>query len=422
MASTWVQKFGGTSVGNIERIQYVAELIADAHQKGHRLIIVVSALNDETNRLLGLARELTNNPHPRECDALLATGEQVAASLLSICLQDKGIPACSYNGLQIPIHTTSEYTQASILHIDNEMLQAKLEQGIIPVVTGFQGCAQNGDTTTLGRGGSDLTAVAIAHAVQADECQIFTDVTGVYDCDPRIVPQASQLEMISMLAMLEMSRAGAQIIQYQAMQYAAQHATPIRVLSSFEASKGTFIYPEVDTKPVVAKIAELPYQHAIVGIALDLEVTVYIFTSCKGALLQQAAQWAAQIDAQHAQMDYVSVLDSAQQVCTHQCGFSLPQRKQHVVQALLQDFMTSHAVEASETCTHADWAKLSLITQDAQPTPQLKQQVLSCLAAAHIQVHALLQTQRGLSVWLSAQNSEHAARLLHYQLLSGKNN
>jgi aspartate kinase len=247
-----VQKYGGTSVGSIERIRSVARRVARFHREGHQLVVVPSAMAGETNRLLGLAKELSTNPDPRELDVVAATGEQVTIGLLSIALQDMGLKAKSYTGTQVRILTDSAHTKARILDIDETRMRADLDAGSIVVVAGFQGVDRHGNITTLGRGGSDTSAVALAAALKADECQIYTDVDGVYTADPRIVPEARRLDTITFEEMLELASQGSKVLQIRSVEFAGKYLVKLRVLSSFEepdaTSPGTLItFEEEDT-------------------------------------------------------------------------------------------------------------------------------------------------------------------------------
>ncbi|MGF1526029.1 MAG: aspartate kinase [Candidatus Competibacterales bacterium] len=236
-----VQKFGGTSVGSPERIAAVADKVKRFVTQGHRCVVVVSAMAGETDRLLGLAKTLSETPPPRELDVLLATGEQVTIALLTLALEERGCPARSYTGAQVAIHTDAAHGKARIQRIDTEAIQADLALGRAVVVAGFQGVTEEGAIATLGRGGSDTTAVALAAALKADECQIYTDVDGVYTTDPRIVPQARRLEGITFEEMLEMASLGAKVLQIRAVEFAGKYNVPLRVLSTFEAGAGTLI-------------------------------------------------------------------------------------------------------------------------------------------------------------------------------------
>ena len=240
MSRMIVQKFGGTSVGSEERIASVAKIIQKA-SIDNSVIVVVSAMSGETNRLIKLAKSFGENPSKREFDALISTGEKVSAALLAMALHQIGIKAKSYTASQISMRTTDSYSKAKILDVDGQKIQDALNQGIIPIITGFQGITESGDVTTLGRGGSDTTAVAIAAQMKAERCDIYTDVDGIYTTDPRVVPEAKKLDKITMEEMLEMAGQGAKVIQIRAVEFANKYNVPVRVLSSFEPGSGTLI-------------------------------------------------------------------------------------------------------------------------------------------------------------------------------------
>lgn len=242
-----VQKYGGTSVGSVERIQAVAEKIMVTRAQGHDIVVVVSAMSGETDRLLKLAKSFADPPNPRELDVVLTTGEQVTIGLLSIALEARGCPARSYTGAQVRILTDSAFTKARILSIDDNKIRTDLAQGKVVVVAGFQGIDIQENITTLGRGGSDTTAVALAAALKADECQIYTDVDGVYTTDPRIVPEARRMKKISFEEMLEMASLGSKVLQIRSVEFASKYNVPLRVLSSFMEGEGTLIAPEDQT-------------------------------------------------------------------------------------------------------------------------------------------------------------------------------
>ncbi|MCW9014588.1 MAG: aspartate kinase [Gammaproteobacteria bacterium] len=233
-----VQKYGGTSVGSVERIQAVADRIIKNRENGHQIVVVVSAMSGETNKLIGLANEINERPAAREMDVLVSTGEQVTIALLSMALHAKGIPAKSYTGTQIKMLTDNAHGKARIMDIQCSNMQKDLEEGNVIVVAGFQGVDECGNITTLGRGGSDTTAVAMAAALKADECQIYTDVDGVYTTDPRIEPKARRLERITFEEMLEMASLGSKVLQIRSVEFAGKYNVPLRVLSSFEESEG----------------------------------------------------------------------------------------------------------------------------------------------------------------------------------------
>ncbi len=239
--AVYVYKFGGTSVGSVERIKAVAEKVKKVHDQGDQLVVVVSAMSGETNRLTTLATQMQTAPIAREMDVLLATGEQVTTALLSMALNEMGCPACSYTGGQVRIETDSTHTKARIKSIDDKKIYADLNAGRVVVVAGFQGVDEHGNITTLGRGGSDTTAVALAAALKADECHIYTDVDGVYTTDPRVEPKARRLDKITFEEMLEMSSLGSKILQIRSVEFAGKYNVALRVLSSFSEGRGTLI-------------------------------------------------------------------------------------------------------------------------------------------------------------------------------------
>ncbi len=252
-----VQKYGGTSVGSLERIAAVAQKIAKARASGDEMVVVVSAMSGETNRLIELAKACQKNPNARELDVLLSTGEQVTIALLSMTLEEQGCPARSYTGAQVHIRTDNAHTKARILDIDHRRVRAELAQGRVVVVAGFQGVDEQGNITTLGRGGSDTTAVALAAALNASECQIYTDVDGVYTSDPRIVPNAKRLDHLTFEEMLELASLGAKVLQIRAVEFASKYNVPLRVLSSFEDGQGTLINAESGNmeQPLISGVA-----------------------------------------------------------------------------------------------------------------------------------------------------------------------
>ena len=259
-----VQKYGGTSVGSVDRIRNVARRIARYRREGHQLVVVVSAMSGETNRLLALAKELSSAPDPRELDVVAATGEQVTIGLLAIALKSMGVDARSYTGAQVRILTDSAYTKARILEIDDAAMRRDLEAGTVVIVAGFQGVDAAGNITTLGRGGSDTSGVALAAALAADECQIYTDVDGVYTTDPRIVPEARRLDKVTFEEMLEMASLGSKVLQIRSVEFAGKYKVKLRVLSSFEdpevTGKGTLITFEEDDDMEQAIISGIAFQ------------------------------------------------------------------------------------------------------------------------------------------------------------------
>ncbi|MEZ5605037.1 MAG: aspartate kinase [Burkholderiaceae bacterium] len=263
-----VHKYGGTSMGSVERIQNVARRVAKWRAAGHRMVVVPSAMSGETNRLIALAREIQAQPDPRELDMIASTGEQVSVGLLAMALKALGTDAISYTGWQVPVRTDSAYTKARILSIDDARVRADLDAGRVVIVTGFQGIDELGHVTTLGRGGSDTSAVAIAAALKADECLIYTDVDGVYTTDPRVVPEARRLERITFEEMLEMASLGSKVLQIRSVEFAGKYRVKTRVLSSLtppdiplqvEANSGTLITFEEDTSMEQAVISGIAF-------------------------------------------------------------------------------------------------------------------------------------------------------------------
>lgn len=254
-----VQKFGGTSVGTIERIQQVAEKVKKFRENGDDIVVVVSAMSGETNRLIDLAKQITDGePIARELDVMVSTGEQVTIALLAMALIKRGVPAVSYTGAQVRILTDSAYNKARILQIDDQKIRADLKAGRVVVVAGFQGVDEQGSITTLGRGGSDTTGVALAAALKADECQIYTDVDGVYTTDPRVVPKAQRLEKITFEEMLEMASLGSKVLQIRSVEFAGKYNVPLRVLHSFQEGPGTLITLDEEEsmeQPIISGIA-----------------------------------------------------------------------------------------------------------------------------------------------------------------------
>ncbi|OIQ78770.1 aspartate kinase [mine drainage metagenome] len=263
-----VQKYGGTSVGSTERIKNVARRVAKWHDAGHQVVVVVSAMSGETNRLIALAKDLQPQPDPRELDVVASTGEQVTIGLLAMALQALGHKSRSYTGAQVAVRTDSAFSKSRIESIDSERLRADLEQGVIPVVAGFQGIDGQGNITTLGRGGSDTSGVALAAALGADECQIYTDVDGVYTTDPRIVPEARRLETVTFEEMLEMASLGSKVLQIRSVEFAGKYRVRLRVLSSLtpwdlpieqESHSGTLITFEEDENMEQAVVSGIAF-------------------------------------------------------------------------------------------------------------------------------------------------------------------
>ena len=259
MENLIVQKYGGTSVGSFERIEAVADNIANTHNKGNNVVVVLSAMAGETDKLIQLAKSIQPEPEPREYDALISTGEQISVALMAMALTKRGIKSKSYTAYQLGIKTNDRHSQARILEVNVDRLKDDLSEESIPVITGFQGMTEGGDITTLGRGGSDTTGVALAVALNANQCEIYTDVEGVFTTDPRICPKAKLIERISFEEMLELSSTGAKVLQLRSVEYASKNNMPIRVLSSFKEGNGTLVCEEGNDmeKPVVSGISSI---------------------------------------------------------------------------------------------------------------------------------------------------------------------
>jgi aspartate kinase len=287
-----VQKYGGTSVGTLERIQHVAAKVLKAKQEGNHIVVVVSAMSGETDRLIKMATELASEPSSREYDMLVATGEQVSMSLLAIALEQINCPARSYTGGQAGIITDGVHSKARILDVKTETIRRDLENGFVVIVAGFQGLTKQGEITTLGRGGSDTTAVAIAAALNADECQIYTDVDGVYTTDPRMIPEARLIPLISFEEMLEMSSLGAKVLQMRSVELASKHNMPIRVLSSFTEGVGTLVTFE----------DKIMHKRLVSGLAFSKEEAIVALSGIpnragiEGEILSQVSQANIEID------------------------------------------------------------------------------------------------------------------------------
>ena len=258
MSKIIVQKFGGTSVGSVDRIKSVANIIKKA-KDNHDVIVVVSAMSGETNKLIDLAKSFGDSPDKREFDALVSTGEKVSAAMLAMALHEKGVKAKSFSAAQISMKTTSQYSKAKILDINYQIILDSIQSGFVPVITGFQGVTDSGDVTTLGRGGSDTTAVAVSAAIEASRCDIYTDVDGIYTTDPNLVNNAKKLESITMEEMLELSGQGANVLQIRAVEFANKYNVPLRVLSSFKSGSGTHILKE-ESSMEDAVITGIAYQ------------------------------------------------------------------------------------------------------------------------------------------------------------------
>jgi aspartate kinase len=393
-----VQKFGGTSVGSIERIKSVANIVSHACHNGHKVIVVVSAMAGETDRLEGLAKQIVSNPSSREVDVLISTGEQVSMSLLAMALGAKGWKIKSLTGQQAGIVTDSRHTSARIQEIKSEQLQQILGDNDVLVVAGFQGIDHAGNITTLGRGGSDLTAVAIAAAMQADECQIFTDVKGVYSSDPRIVPKARCLKEIPFPAMLELASVGAKVLQTRAVYYAGKYQVPLRVLSSFEAAEGTKIVYERDNM-----------ESALVsGIAYNKSETKITFSGVpdKPGILAQIIK---PMSNNHIDVDMMLQAtddNGLTKIVLSVSSSHVQQQKQ-----LIEDI--SKAIGAIQVKLDPEVCKLSVVGVGLQHDPDVAIKMLETLAQEGINILAISNSETRISVLIEEKYLELAARSLH---------
>lgn len=393
-----VEKYGGTSVGSVERIQAVAQNVAASARQGHRMIVVVSAMSGETNRLLELAGSMHPNPPARETDVLVSTGEQVTIALLSMALDAIGVPARSYTGGQIRILTDEIHGKARIKKIDAARVMQDLENGRVVVVAGFQGVDGENNITTLGRGGSDTTAVAMAAALNADECRIYTDVDGVYTTDPRIVPEARRLSRITFEEMLELAGAGAKVLQIRSVEFAGKYNVPLRVLSSFEPGPGTLITYEDDTME----------QPMISGVALnrdEAKVTVRDVPDRPGI----AYAVLGPISDTHIIVDMIVQnigLDGMTDF-TFTVGSSDLERCLQLLEPVAKE------LGATEVIGDADLAKISLVGVGMRSHAGIATEMFRALADKGINIQMISTSEIKISVTVDLEYAELAVRTLH---------
>ena len=393
-----VQKFGGTSVGNLESIQRVAKIIRDTRAQGHDVIAVVSAMQGETDRLINLAKAATDQPTEREFDALISTGEQVSAALLSMTLNASSCPACSYTGGQAQIRTDKTHRKARIIEINPTTLQHTLAQGQVPVVTGFQGVNDDGHITTIGRGGSDVTAVVIAAIMHADECQIYTDVDGVYTTDPRVVKGARRLNQISFDEMLEFSSQGAKVLQRKAVEYAFDHLVPVRVLSSFEQGPGTLITqaPSDLDQPLVSGIAFSRDQAKLSILGLPNHEGVSL-------LIDELSQ---------ADLDVDMMVQNAP-TPESKVDFSFTVHMDDYDEALAITERVSHKMGVSEVLGDKAIAKLSVVGLGMKTHASVAAKMLHSLDQEGITIQLITSSEVKISTVIADRYMELGARILH---------
>lgn len=394
-----VQKYGGTSVGSMERIEAVAERVAAAHKAGQQLVVVVSAMSGETNRLIALAHEAMTEPDPRELDALVSTGEQVTAALLSMALMQRGVAASSYNGRQVRILTDNAYTKARILDIETDSMQADLNSGRVVVVAGFQGMDENGNITTLGRGGSDTTAVALAAALQADECQIYTDVDGVYTTDPRVCSQARRLDSITFEEMLEMASQGSKVLQIRAVEFAGKYKVPLRVLSSFTEGNGTLISFEGDEQVEAPLVSGIAFNRDEAKLSVrGIPDTPGVASSILGAISD-------------ANIEVDVIVQNVAADSTNDLTFTVHRNDVNAAQTILQG--VAERLHAKEVQVDTKICKISLVGVGMRSHAGVASKMFSALAEQNINIELITTSEIKITVVIDEKYLELAIRALH---------
>ncbi len=393
-----VQKYGGTSVGSVERIREVAKRVQSCHRQGHRLVVVVSAMAGETNRLLDLARKVAARPSERESDALVASGEQVSAALLALALQDLGVKASSFLGHQVRISTDSAFGRARIRSINKERLLAALNHGTVAVVAGFQGVDNDDNITTLGRGGSDTTGVALAAALSADLCEIYTDVDGVYTSDPRIVPHARKLDRISFDEMLELSSLGAKVLQIRSVEFAKRYNVPVHVRSSFTDNQGTFVVQE-----------DKPMEDILVsGVAYDRDqakITLLRVPDRPGL----AARLFGPIAGAGIVVDMI--IQNASADGTTDLTFTVPRGDFDKALSLVKS--QESMIGAHGVATDTNVAKVSIVGLGMRSHAGVAARMFDVLAAEGINIQMISTSEIKISVVVDEKYAELAVRALH---------
>ena len=393
-----VQKYGGTSVGNVERIRALAERVRRARHTGSRVVVVVSAMAGETDRLLGLAQEVTGSPEAREIDMLLATGEMVSIALVAMALQEAGCPARSFTGMQGGIVTDGTHTHARIRSITTTRLQRDLSAGVIPVVAGFQGISESDELTTLGRGGSDLTAVALASALDADSCEIYTDVDGVYTADPNLVPQARLLDRVSYDEMLEMARLGAKVLQARAVEFAKAYDVPLRVKSSFSEGNGTLVTrPDKDMERVV-----------VTGVTSDSNQAKITLTQLPdrpgiaGSLFGRIAEAGIVVD---------MIIQNASEDGLTDISFTVARADAQETLAIARRCLAE--IGAENVTLENGIAKVSIIGVGMQSHAGVAARMFRALAAENINIAMISTSEIKISCVIDDKYAELAVRVLH---------
>jgi len=394
-----VQKYGGTSVGSAERIGHVADKVIGWRNRGNDVVVVVSAMSGETDRLVKLAREITEQPSPRELDVLLATGEQVTIALLSMALEQRGCSARSYTGTQVHIRTDSAHNKARIRAIEDKNIRADLSQGKVVVVAGFQGVDEYGNITTLGRGGSDTTAVALAAALTADECQIYTDVDGVYTTDPRVVPEARRLDRITFEEMLEMASLGSKVLQIRSVSFAGRYNVPLRVLSSFEEGEGTLITYE-DEKMEQALISGIAFNRD------EAKLTILGVPDKPGV----AYQILGPISEANIEVDMI-VQNIAPDGATTDFTFTVNRGEFKKALAILED--TAKKLGAREVTGDNKIVKISLVGVGMRSHAGIASTMFAALAREGVNIRMISTSEIKISVVVDEKYLELGVRTLH---------
>ncbi len=395
-----VQKFGGTSVGSPERIAQVAAKVAKFRAAGDDIVVVVSAMSGETNRLLALAKQIADKPSLREMDVMIATGEQVTIALLAMALNKIGVPAVSFTGAQVPIITDSEHGKARILSIDVAKVSEQLAAGQVVVVAGFQGVDEQGSITTLGRGGSDTTAVALAAKLKADECHIYTDVDGVYTTDPRVVPRAQRLERITFEEMLEMASLGSKILQLRSVEFAGKYHVPLRVLHSFEEGSGTLITTDDNEDSMEQPI--------ISGIAFnrdEAKLTIRGVPDTPGVAFKILGPISA------ANIDIDIIVQNVAQDNTTDFTFTLGNADYDKGMEVLR--ATALEIGASEVSGTTSIAKVSIVGVGMRSHPGVASTMFEALAKENINIQMISTSEIRISVVIDEKYVELAVRALH---------
>ena len=393
-----VEKYGGSSVGTSERIRAVADRVAASHRAGDDLVVVLSAMAGETNRLLELARDIDPEADARETDVLISTGEQVTIALLTMALHKLDVPARSYTGGQVRILTDNVHGKARILDIDADMVRTDIEQRNVVVVAGFQGVDREGNITTLGRGGSDTTAVAMAAALQADECRIYTDVDGVYTADPRIVPEARRLEQITVEEMLELSSLGAKVLETRSVEFAGKYKVPLRVLSSFESGKGTLITYEVNKmeQPLIAGIA---YNRD------EAKLTIRGVPDQPGV----ASTIFGQISDAHVNVDMI--IQNVAQDGTTDLTFTVNRSEYTHARSILEKI--SAELKAREVVGDDQLAKISIVGVGMRSHAGIASTMFEAMATEGINIELISTSEIKISIGVADRYVELAVRALH---------